>query len=87
MAESDADFIAPSGDHLASFSAFWKGAVILTTGEVRVTFVIPPEHRARVMDVAANDGLALNFTVHATELPDALTALSNATGIEEALGL
>ena len=84
---ADSDFVAPSGDHLASFSAFWKGANILTTGEVRVVLVLPPEHRARVLDLANNDGLAMNFVVHATELPEALEQLSNAAGIEEMLGL
>lgn len=74
----------PSSDELASFSAFFKRAVLNRDGSADVVFNLPKEAVGDVVDLSSgNDGMALNITVWGTELDEEGAGLA---GLLELLG-
>ncbi len=75
----------PSSIELSSFTAFYKQATLLKSGEATVIFSLPQESVAAILDLARNDGLALNITVWGTKLDDDDDA-DGLAGLKQLLG-
>lgn len=80
---STSPFTLPSARLLAAFTAFYDKATFNKDGSITVIFKLPAEERAAVVDLADNDGMALNVKVWETTMPEGMEALARAVGLAE----
>jgi hypothetical protein len=76
--------LLPPGKHLSSFHAFFKTATLLRDGTANLTFLVPEDQKAALLDLSRNDGMALLVDVHETVLPEGEDWLAAAIGLAPA---
>lgn len=76
----------PSGDEIATFTAFFRVGRVMRSGEVILELTLPVEMKAVLLDLSGQENMAMNFTAWATELPDEMTELARVVGLGDLVG-